>query len=230
MTFYEEYKKGHLVVPAALLENFSSIFDSSEEFLVWLFFLNDKESAPSDIAEKIGKTLNEVNTIIQDMQDSTILKVTVIEISGRMDMIFDVSPAFEKLDSLLEGKSSGFEKSESVKNSSNLQKILHAFEAEMGMISPMQLEELRKWLEIDRFKVDLILAALREASINRKVSLNYVRAILRHWRMEGISTVKEVEIQREERENSMQVKNSKSESSSNLTIPIDGPWSKKNDK
>ncbi|HEY0222680.1 DnaD domain-containing protein [Lactovum miscens] len=230
MTFYEEYKKGHLVVPAALLENFNEIFDSSEEFLVWLFFLYEKESAPSDIAEKIGKTLNEVNTIIQRMQDSAVLKVTVIEISGQMDMIFDVSPAMEKLDSLLEGKISRAGKTDNAKNTSKLQKISHAFEAEMGMISPMQLEELRKWLEIDQFNVDLILAALREASINRKVSLNYVRAILRHWKMEGISTVKEVEIQREEREISMQTKNANSEPSSNLTIPIDGPWSKNNDK
>ncbi|MDR0298536.1 MAG: DnaD domain-containing protein [Streptococcaceae bacterium] len=227
LTFYEEYKKGHLIIPTAMLENFSQIFESADDFLVWQFFLYEKEMAPSYIAEKTGKSLSEVNSIIQKMQDSGVLKVTLLEISGQVDMIFDVAPAFEKLDDLIVPKSKNQENKKQT-SENKLQSLSNAFEAEMGMITPIQLEELRNWLEVDQYDFDLILAALREASINRKVSLNYIRAILRRWRTDGINSVRDVEAQREERDLAMQIQKGNignTGSSANYTIPIEGPWS-----
>ena len=41
---------------------------------------------------------------------------------------------------------------------------------------------------------------MREAALNRKVSLPYIRAILRNWRSDGIVTARDIEDNREERE------------------------------
>ena len=213
MTFYEEFLAGHLVVPGALLSHFSEIFDSGEDFLVWLYFLRDREIAPSQIAAHSGKTLTEVNAAIKRLQAIEALKVTLLELNGQTDMIFDVSPAFARLDQL--------DAPEQKANEGQLQELATAFEAEMGVISPIQLEELRSWLEEDKYDSRLILAALKEAALNRKVSLSYIRAILRNWRSDGIMTTQDIK----ERE---ALRNPAPNSVASFTIPVEGPWN--NDK
>lgn len=74
------------------------------------------------------------------------------------------------------------------------------FEAEMGMISPVQMEELRAWLFEDGYDLSLIKQALREAVLNRKVSLNYIKAILRNWKNDGVNSVQAIESRQMERE------------------------------
>ncbi|MDR2976684.1 MAG: DnaD domain-containing protein [Streptococcaceae bacterium] len=219
MSYYEEFLSGHLVLPSAILKNFTQIFDNSEDFLVWLFLLEDKETAPSQIAECLGRTLTQVNASIQGMQKAGLLKVSFIEQDGQSDMMFDVAPTFQKIDAL--SLSANEDKSAQV-SENKLQTIAKAFEAEMGMISPMQLEELRLWLVDDKFEADLILAALREAVLNRKVSLNYIRAILRRWRADGISSARDIEEQREIRESSQGNSAPKTYSGKAFSIPTEG--------
>ena len=226
MTYYEEFINGHLVLPTELLQKFKFLFRSADDFLVWLYFLDEKEMAPSLIAERTDKTLNEVNSSIQKLQKESLLKVTLIELDGQTDMIFDVSPAFQKLDQLSQPQ----QESEKEAKGNVLQTMLSAFESEMGMISPMQLEEIRAWLEIDKYDSGLILAALREASMNKKLSLNYIRAILRNWRLEGLHTVRDIEEKRSQREISIQEKRASEKGPSHsFTIPIEGPWSQPHD-
>ncbi|GAB2027566.1 DnaD domain-containing protein [Lactovum odontotermitis] len=220
MSYYEEFLTGHLVLPSAVLSHFSQIFDSSEEFLVWLFLLDDKEAAPSQIAECIGRTLTQVNASIQRMQKSGLLKVTLIESDGQTDMMFDVAPTFQKIDALLHPAEKNEPAQQTAEN--RLQTVAKAFEAEMGMISPMQLEELRLWLEDDKFDVGLILAALREAALNRKVSLNYIRAILRRWRADGVTSARDIEEQREIRESSQGNSAPRTYSGETFSIPTEG--------
>lgn len=45
-------------------------------------------------------------------------------------------------------------------------------------------------------------AALREVVFNGKTNWNYINAILRNWRREGITTMRQVEERRKEYENS----------------------------
>ncbi|MFZ1522178.1 MAG: DnaD domain protein, partial [Lactococcus raffinolactis] len=80
-------------------------------------------------------------------------------------------------------------------------RLIAAFEPEMpGGLTPINIEELQKWLTDDKFEADLILQALREAALNRKVSLPYIRAILRNWRNDGIVTARDIADNREARE------------------------------
>ena len=71
--------------------------------------------------------------------------------------------------------------------------VVLLFEAEMGMISPVQMEELRAWLFEDGYDFSLIKQALREAVLNRKVSLNYIKAILRNWKNDGVNSLQAIE-------------------------------------
>lgn len=95
------------------------------------------------------------------------------------------------------------------------------FESEFGRLSPVQLDELRSWVFEDNFDVEVIKLAVKEASLNNKRTLNYIKGILRNWRSEGIETVSAVNNRVAERFEPKQPKEW-----TGAEIPLDGPWNK----
>ncbi|WP_353891818.1 DnaD domain protein [Lactococcus lactis subsp. lactis] len=102
-----------------------------------------------------------------------------------------------------------------------LKNLTEFFESEFGLISPVQLEELRLWVFEDNFDIEVIKLAVKEASLNNKRTLNYVKGILRNWRSEGIETVSAVNNRVAKRFDSKQPKEW-----TGAEIPLDGPWNK----
>ncbi|MDY3024667.1 DnaD domain-containing protein [Streptococcus hyovaginalis] len=202
MTYTEAMKQGNLVLPAAILFHYRDIFQSADDFLVWQFFYfqntsQKEEMASSEIAESIGKTISDVNRIIARLTNQELLDVKTIEMGGEIEMIFDTSPAFQKLDSLIEPKK------ESAKSSSGnaYKDLVMDFEKEFGRyLSPFELQDLEKTVTDDGVDPDLIRQALREAVFNGKINLKYINGILRNWKRDGITTVRQVEERRLQRE------------------------------
>jgi len=60
---------------------------------------------------------------------------------------------------------------------------------------------------------------LREAVLNRKVSLNYIKAILRNWKNDGVNSLQAIESRQMEREEAKRKKTQE-----DFYIPLDGPW------
>lgn len=221
MDYYDEYSKGHLVLPSLILAHFSQLFPSAFDFLVWLYFFENREIAPSEIATQTGKNLTEVNQAIDHLAKFGAMKVTLIEIDGETETFFDISPVFKRLDELTHStqQSQPLSEEKNQEGEGQLKELVSIFEAEMGMISPVQLEELRAWLFEDHYEMNLIKQALREAVLNRKVSLNYIKAILRNWKNEGIQSLQAVEERQSERQEAK-----KNQPQQDFYIPLDGPW------
>lgn len=196
--------------------HFAAVFETADAFLMWTFCYSNPQIAPSEIAESVGMTVAEVNGAISRLTAQGLLK---IELFGN-EMSYDASPAFAKLDQLLENDDVENTEIMSKVSGGALQALVADFEAEMGMMSPIQMEEIRSWLEKDKYDAALIREALREAVLNRKVNLNYIRAILRNWAQDGVKTAADVADKRLEREEAM----APSETGESFFIPIDGPW------
>ena len=203
MTFLENYQSGNLVLPTALLFHYKDIFKSSDEFLVWQFFYLQNTTrlddlAPSQIATAMDKTVAEVNRLISNLTAQGLLDMKTIELGGEIEVIFDASPVLAKLDALFEEDSDTLAPAE---EGNSLKDLVEDFERELGrMLSPFELEDLQKTLKDDKAEPDLVRAALREAVFNGKTNWNYINAILRNWRREGITTLRQVEERRQERE------------------------------
>lgn len=203
MSFLEHYKLGNLVLPSALLFHFKAIFKSADDFLVWQFFYAQNTTklddlAPSQIATALGKTVTEVNRTISDLTAQGLLDMKTIELSGEIEVIFDASPVLAKLDELL-NQEQPVERSSQSPN--KLKSLVDDFERELGrMLSPFELEDLQKTIQEDKTDPDLVRAALREAVFNGKTNWNYINAILRNWRHDGVTTLRQVEERRRERE------------------------------
>ncbi|MTB64922.1 DnaD domain protein [Streptococcus sp. zg-86] len=203
MNYLQQFQKGYLVLPPDLLFHFKDLFPSADDYVVWQFFFyqnttNIEGLAPSQIAEACGKTVSEINRSIEHLQEAGLLDFKTINLSGEIEMIFDASPALEKLDALLQPKESGYGPTAI---SYDLKQLVTEFEAELGrLLSPLELEDLQKTVGDDQVAPELVREALREAVFNNKTNWKYIQAILRNWRREGITTVAQVEAKRAERE------------------------------
>ena len=202
MTYLDAFKSGNLVLPSDLLLNYNQLFSSSDDFLVWQFFYLQNTTAlgelsPSQIAEKIGKEVTEVNQAISRLTDKGLLQYRTIELNGEIEVIFDATLALERLDQLFEEQAPN-----QVKPAQNdLKSLVETFQQELGrLLSPFEIEDLEKSLKEDGTSADLIKEALREAVLNGKPNWKYIQAILRNWRHEGIKSVAQVEVKRQERE------------------------------
>ena len=203
MTYFDAFKSGNLLLPSALLLHFKELFPSSEDFLVWQFFYLQNTTAlgdisPSQIAEIIGKEVADVNQSISNLTENGLLQYRTIELNGEIELIFDASLAFERLDSLLDSQTPAA----TAPNSKNqLKDLVETFQQELGrLLTPFEIEDLSKTVKEDGIKADLIKEALREAVFNGKPNWKYIQAILRNWRHEGIQSVAQVEAKRAERE------------------------------
>ena len=202
MTYLDAFKSGNLVLPSALLLHYNQLFSSSEDFLVWQFFYLQNTTAlgelsPSQIAEKIGKNVTEVNQAISRLTEKGLLQYRTIELNGEIEVIFDATLALERLDQLFEKQAPN-----QVQSAPNdLKSLVDTFQQELGrLLSPFEIEDLEKSLKEDGTSADLIKEALREAVLNGKLNWKYIQAILRNWRHEGIKSVAQVEAKRLERE------------------------------
>ena len=202
MTYLDAFKSGNLVLPSELLLNYNRLFSSSDDFLVWQFFYLQNTTAlgelsPSQIAEKIGKNVTEVNQAISRLTEKGLLQYRTIELNGEIEVIFDATLALERLDQLFEKQAPN-----QVQSAPNdLKSLVDTFQHELGrLLSPFEIEDLEKSLKEDGTSADLIKEALREAVLNGKPNWKYIQAILRNWRHEGIRSVAQVEAKRQERE------------------------------
>lgn len=202
MSYLKQFQQGHVVLAADFLFHYKELFPSADDFLIWQFFCYQNSSklnslAPSEIAEATGKTVGEINQSIENLQTSGLLNFTIANVGGETEMVFDTSPAFAKLDALVDTP----KESLLLQTSNGFQGLVDDFQRELGrFLSPFEIEDLQKTIEQDKTAVDLVRAALREAVFNNKTNWKYIQAILRNWRHEGITTVAQVEAKNAERD------------------------------
>lgn len=204
MSYLENFKSGNLVLPSALLFHYKDIFKRADDFLIWQFIYLQNTTkmddlAPSQIASALNKTVAEVNRSISDLTAQGLLDMKTIELGSEIEVVFDASPVLALLDKLLSEPKQVPEK----QDVNPVKELVEEFERELGrMLSPFELEDLQKTIREDKTDPDLVRAALREAVFNGKTNWNYINAILRNWRREGITTMRQVEERRKEYENS----------------------------
>lgn len=205
MTYLEQYQSGQLTLPSALFFHFKSIFKTADDFLVWQFFYlqnttNLSDLTPSRIATSLDKTVADINRSISNLTSQGLLDVKTIELNHEIEIIFDTSPVFAKLDKLFEEDNQVIIDNKT-SDSNRLKDLVGDFERELGrLLSPFELEDLQKTLQEDQTDPDIVRAALREAVFNGKTSWNYINAILRNWRREGVTTLRQIEERKQARE------------------------------
>lgn len=83
----------------------------------------------------------------------------------------------------------------------SLKQLLKDFEVSFGrLLSPFEIEDIQKYVTEEGFDIDLIREALKEAVFRGKPVWNYIKAILRNWKTDGLLTVAAVQARKQEQE------------------------------
>lgn len=188
---------GQTVFPTLLLRHYRKLNLSNDELVLILQLksnMDNGEYFPN--TELIAKSMNmserNVFKAIHQLIQKKVLSIeTTKDEKGMTQDAYSLDMLWEKLIVLMKQ-----EQTEKVtEEEKNEEKSLYSiFEAEFGRpLSPIEMETLIMWLEEDRYSVELIQLALREAVLSQVYNFKYIDRILLNWEKKNIRTKEQVE-------------------------------------
>jgi len=184
-------REGNFVVPIYLFKMYDKFDISFEDFifLIYLSNLGDSFSFnPKKIADNIGYSITDIMTKIGTLTEKGLINVEVVKNEkGVMEEYLSLEYFYSKVSSIVVDKINSVDSS-SVK-STNIYEII---EDEFGRpLSPMELELVKTWISSGT-KEEIIIEAVREASLNSVYNMSYIDTILYEWGKKGFKSKEDV--------------------------------------
>lgn len=209
----EIFKDGNVVVPVFLLKKYKDLGLTLDEFVFLMYLYNKGEKFlfnPNEFGEDLNLELGEVMTLIGNLTDKGFLVVSVLKNEkGFMEEVVQLDNFYNKIKLFIIGEAN--KKNEDEINNSD---IFQVIEKEFGRtISPIESEIISAWLQ-NNFSEELIKEAVKDAVFHGVSNLKYIDKILYEWGKKGITTVQDVEKNR-------QVRNANREKKKEVEADID---------
>lgn len=204
---YLEY--GSVNISGAILANLKQFGLTATEtvVLIELFYLKDQGNPfpePQIIADATGFD----TSLIFDTIHQLVAKQFIAIVDGSKNATeYSFKPLNQKLNQLLNQQPNT--KIDVVNDSheskqtelTQRQTLFNDFTQEFGRpLSPIELETISNWLNVDKYSTKIVKLALREAVLKQVYSLKYIDRILIAWKKQNITTAAQVEAQREQYE------------------------------
>lgn len=195
-------EQGNVHVPLLFFQYYKELALSDEEAIVILHLLAFQAEqidfpTPFNLASRMNKQANDVSNQLQKLVQRGVLEIVQgTDVHGKIMEKYSLYPLWERLLQLVE-----------MKNDQQLMQhqkveegeIFRLFEEEFGrLLSPMELETISMWMDVDKHTPAIIKLALKEAVVAGKVSLRYIDRILFEWKKKNIHSPKEVQKQTEQ--------------------------------
>lgn len=218
-------KNGTTTVSNLLLKYYKKIGMSEQELILYLQLLQFQQQGiyfPSmdKISEYMDITMDASFNLIQQLINKSVISMdTMRNESGKTEDRYDLTPIFVKLE-LVMGQEK-MEKVEQVKEDKRAH-LFNQFEQEFGRsLSPIELETIQQWLESDKYSIELIELALREAILNQAYSLKYMDRILLNWERKNLTSKQAVQKDQKKRLQEIEKKEELTQTTEELpTIPM----------
>ena len=168
----------NLIVPSYLIKFYSYLNITDYDFIVLLYFINQKDDIPFDVS-KISKNLyieeSKVLEIITSLTDKKYISIEIKKNNGIIEEYISLELFYNKIKLLL------IENKSVEKNSD----IYSTFEQEFGRtLSPVEYETITNWIECN-IPIELIKEALKEAILSGVSNIRYIDKILFEWNKKG---------------------------------------------
>ncbi len=194
MDLFGLIKNGTITFPKLFFQHYKSLGLTDTQFLLTLhllLFQEEGKSFPSiqEIEERMGLSSTQIMKEMQALISGRFMELQQdVDKWGKMSEYYDLDPLYRQLVELLDPKaqhSKGLEAS----TDGNL---FILFEREFGRpLSPMEIEYFTQWIDHDKYKMNMIIAALQESKISGKLSVKYIDRILLEWSTKSLDTVDE---------------------------------------
>lgn len=190
-------EQGNTIVPQLFFQNYKKLHISDEEALLLLHLLAfhaEKKDfpTPSDFTDRMGYTENEITHQLQRLIQKGFIEITQgIDDQGKLFEKYSLLPLWERLIDYVEATSINAQEEENKKNEAN---IFSLFEQEFGrLLSPIEIETITMWLDVDDHSPEIIKAALKEAVLSGKLSFRYIDRILFEWKKKNLRTIQQIQ-------------------------------------
>jgi DNA replication protein len=196
--------EGTVAVPYILLQTYRSmrLTEAETMLLIHIMAFGEKERKEFPTLEELQQRMSgSPEAVIAALQ--RLMKggfVTIDEhiepVSGIRYERYNLHPLYEKLADVwleqLKAREAAAASAPSGPGRESGKDLFSIFENEFGRpLTPMEMETISGWLDQDRYKEELILAALKEAVFAGKVHFKYIDRILLDWGRNRVSTVQQ---------------------------------------
>lgn len=186
-----------ITVPQLFFKHYTEMNIQDDEALIVLHLIAFAQEGvdfptPNDLVARTNFQLVAISQNLQRLMQKGYVEISQsTDDSGRIVEKYSLSPLWERLLDLLQSK----EMQSQVKTQKiDEARIFQLFEQELGrLLSPIEIETIGMWMDIDHHSPEIIKAALKEAVLASKVSLRYVDRILIEWKKKNIKTLSQIE-------------------------------------
>jgi len=186
-----------VIIPQLFFKHYKELNITDDEAIILLHLLafhaeHNDFPTPNDLERRVHKSNNEIAIQLQRLLQKGFLEISQgVDSSGKLFEKYSIYPVWERILDLLESNEN---KQEKVTKKNEEGEVFAIFEQEFGrLLSPMELETISMWLDVDHHSPELIRAALKESVLAGKVSLRYIDRILFEWKKKNITSLKQVE-------------------------------------
>ena len=180
----------NLIIPGVVVKNFNKLNLDAQEFLLMMYFINQKDNVTLDVL-RISTDLNMESSIIFELinklNEKNYISIEMKKSNGVIEEYISTDLFYNKLTSLALDK----------KKEDNDNDIYSLFEQEFGrQLSPTECENIDRWIEND-ISLELIKEALKESILNGVRNMRYIDKILYSWTSNGYKTVEDIKRKKE---------------------------------
>ena len=167
-----------LILPNYLIKYISKLDLETEELIMLLYFLNNKEKVifdPKKISDDLYIEQNKVLEIINNLSEKNYITIQISKNNNIIEEYISLDMFFAKINSLLIDN----------EKSNNSTDIYSKIENEFGRtLSPYEYETIKNWID-SNVSIELIEAALKESILNGVKSIRYIDKIIFEWNKKG---------------------------------------------
>ena len=188
-----ELKTRPFVCRYELLEHYADLGLNETDLVILmkiLYAYDTSNEQPAIETLQKGTTMQdtEVTMIIQKLIQLGLLEMHVEKnADGKLSEYINLDGFYEQLSQIFESIDAN------IQNMDKAQAFKHLFKKiENGFgraLSPLEIENINQWLDVDKYDITVINAAVDEALAHDKSSLKYVDRILLNWEKNNVRTV-----------------------------------------
>lgn len=214
---------GQTTISNYLLKHYHKIGINNQELFIYLLIKGNHDllipmPEMTDLHDQTGYSEQQLFDLFHQMIEKKLTKISQVSIEGQQVDAYDFTPMYEKLALIknheLESSTQPIKKHPIV-DSSQRQAVFESIEKEFGRtLSPIEMESISQWLDIDHYSPELIQLALKEAVLNQVYNLKYMDRIISNWYKQNLKSPQQIEAYKKKRHNNF---------SADISNKYDGP-------
>lgn len=199
---------------AFLVENYRELGMTNDEFLLMVHVLGQMARLDGDVemqalVDNLGWSADRISKLVEQLREKDFMTDHAKrDRNGKVATQIDFSPIYMKLIQLsaddlatetvaarveTQGASSLEQMNTQTNGSISRADIYNMVEQEFGRpLSPIEINTIKNWFDIDHFRPDFIRVAIQEAVLNSALNLRYIETILASWQKKNYHSLQDV--------------------------------------